>query len=140
MTGHRSVGEEKNNELMMTHGRHMLTHVCTHTHSYIWDQESPLYPEFPKACSRTSTLTCATSTFSFQFTKSVLPGAHRAENSPRGIKAYINSRGANTMNSCSLFNHYECLVHTGTARCCLYSLTKAHKRVRALMRQVRTEH
>lgn len=45
MTGHRSVGEKKNNELMMTHRRHAsllaLTRMRAHKLiNFLWDQES----------------------------------------------------------------------------------------------------
>lgn len=47
MTGRRSVGERKNNELMMTHRRHMLARLLTLSRMrarklihFLWDQES----------------------------------------------------------------------------------------------------
>lgn len=45
MTGHRSVGEKKNNELMMTHRRHMLPCLLSRMRTrkfinFLWDQES----------------------------------------------------------------------------------------------------
>lgn len=53
MTGCRSVGEEKNNELMMTHRRHTLlcwlSRMRTHKLiNFLWDQESQQGYSSPK--------------------------------------------------------------------------------------------
>lgn len=53
MTGRRSMGEKKNNELMMTHRRHVpclaLAHACTQSHTFLMGSRISTGVEFTKS-------------------------------------------------------------------------------------------
>lgn len=84
------------------------THARTQTHKFLMGSRISTGIEFTKAALERPIYSARpphpTTQFSFHFAVSLLPGLHRHTKLPTGIKAYINSRGPNTMNSARTSN------------------------------------
>lgn len=109
MNSSGSVGEKKNNELMMTHRSNMLpsaiSHTWTHTKSHIsYRTKNLIWAIVHKSSSWKANLLCIASAsiqipfFLYLFHCPSYLYTHRHTKLPTRIKAYINSRGADTMN------------------------------------------
>lgn len=111
MTSRRSVSQKENNELMMTHSRHTLgrnglscTHARAHmqTHKFLKSSRLLVAPQFTKAAIDRPIWSAQpphpTSPSPLHLLLFLLPGIHQHTKLPTGIKAYINSRGPDTMN------------------------------------------
>lgn len=108
MTSRKSVRQKKNNELMMTSWTHMLghtgprTHTHTHaqTHKFLMSLRFSAVPQFTKAATDRLIWSARPPQ---HLLLSLLLGIYGHTKLPTGIKAYINSRGPDTINP----DHYS---------------------------------